>query len=108
MWISRNTPKDALFAMDADYITKPGEDAQGFRAIAERSVLPDYSKDGGVVANKPLLTGAWMRGQAVQTGLSTENDADGWRHAAAAWRELGGVGAERGDGVSLRLCERAR
>ena len=47
VWISRNTPKNAMFALDAEYITKPGEDAQGFRAIAERSVLPDYSKDGG-------------------------------------------------------------
>jgi hypothetical protein len=75
VWISRNTPKDALFALDAHYITLQGEDAQGFRAIAERSVLPDYSKDGGVVANKPLLTGEWMRGLAAQSKLSTENDA---------------------------------
>ena len=44
-------------ALDAQYITKPGEDAQGFRAIAERSALPDYSKDGGVVTNKPELRG---------------------------------------------------
>jgi hypothetical protein len=75
VWISRNTPKDALFALDAHYITLQGEDAQGFRAIAERSVLPDYSKDGGVVANKPLLTVEWMRGLAAQSRLSTENDA---------------------------------
>lgn len=75
VWISRNTPKDAMFALDAEYITRPGEDAQGFRAIAERSVLPDYSKDGGVVANKPALTGAWSDGQAAQTGLSSESDA---------------------------------
>jgi hypothetical protein len=74
-WIRGNTPRDAVFAMDAQYITKPGEDAQGFRAIAERSVLPDYSKDGGVVTNKPELAAVWMRGQAAQTGLNAEPDA---------------------------------
>jgi hypothetical protein len=74
-WISRNTPKDALFAVDADYITKPGEDAQSFRAIAERSVLPDYSKDGGETAITPQLTAAWTRGEAAQTRLSAASDA---------------------------------
>ena len=75
VWISRNTPQDALFALDSHYINLQGEDAQGFRAIAERSVLPDYSKDGGVVANKPALTGEWMQGLAAQANLSTEDDA---------------------------------
>jgi hypothetical protein len=75
VWIRRNTPKDAMFALDAEYITKPGEDAQGFRAIAERSSLPDFSKDGGLVANKPGLTAAWSQGQAAQTGLSKESDS---------------------------------
>ncbi len=75
VWISRNTPKDALFALDSHYINLRGEDAQGFRAIAERSVLPDYSKDGGVVANKPALTDEWMQGQATQEDLNTETDA---------------------------------
>jgi hypothetical protein len=76
VWISRNTPKDALFALDANYISQPDEDAQGFRAIAERSMLPDYSKDGGVASIAPQLSSAWMQGQAVQTGLSTESDAE--------------------------------
>lgn len=74
-WISRNTPRDAVFALDAHYITMPGEDAQDFRAIAERSVLPDFSKDGGVVTNKPELASAWLQGQVAQTGLNTEPDA---------------------------------
>jgi hypothetical protein len=74
-WISRNTPRDAIFAMDAQYITKPGEDAQGFRAIAERSVLPDYSKDGGVVTNEPELATTWMQGQMAQAELNAESDA---------------------------------
>jgi hypothetical protein len=75
VWISRNTPKDALFALNAQYITMPGEDAQGFRAIAERSVLPDFSKDGGIATNKPELATAWLQGQLAQTGLNAEPDA---------------------------------
>jgi len=74
-WIGRNTPRDAFFAMDAQYITKLGEDAQSFRAIAERSVLPDFSKDGGVVTNKPELAAEWLQGQVAQDGLGTEPDA---------------------------------
>ncbi len=74
LWISRNTPKDALFALDAHYITSPGEDAQSFRAIAERSVLPDYSKDGGEASITPELTSAWMAGVLAQMNLDTESD----------------------------------
>src|SRR5258707_15673985 len=86
-WIGRNTPKDAFFAMDAQYITKPGEDAQSFRAIAERSVLPDFSKDGGVVTNKPELAAEWLQGQMAQAGVGAEPAAGGG----------GGVGARGGE-----------
>ncbi|HEU4634908.1 MAG TPA: hypothetical protein VFS41_01935 [Edaphobacter sp.] len=75
-WIRANTPRDAFFALDSDYITKPGEDAQSFRAIAERSALPDYSKDGGEAAITPSLTAEWRMGQALQSGLSHRSDAD--------------------------------
>ncbi|MCU1322908.1 MAG: hypothetical protein JWM43_2557 [Acidobacteriaceae bacterium] len=74
-WISLNTPVDALFALDAHYVTQPGEDAQTFRAIAERSALADYSKDGGEASITPDLTAAWAIGQAAQTGLNTASDA---------------------------------
>jgi hypothetical protein len=74
-WISKSTPKDAVVALDAEYITGPGEDAQGFRAIAERSALPDFSKDGGVVTNKPELAAEWLQGQVAQKGLNIEEDA---------------------------------
>jgi hypothetical protein len=84
-WIRSNTPRDAVFALDAQYITKPGEDAQSFRAIAERSVLPDFSKDGGVVTNKPELAAAWLRGQVAQGALSRLPDAQ----RVAALRPLG-------------------
>jgi hypothetical protein len=75
LWIRQNTPKDALLALDADYITKPGEDAQCFRAIAERSALPDYSKDGGEASITPELTRAWTEGEIAQSGLSDATDA---------------------------------
>jgi hypothetical protein len=76
LWVREETPKDALFALDADYVQMPGEDAQGFRAIAERSALPDYSKDGGVVSIRPELLEAWERGQAAQARLSEETDGE--------------------------------
>jgi hypothetical protein len=75
LWIRANTPRDALFALDADYINAPGEDAQCFRAIAERSALPDYSKDGGETSIAPELTDAWKQGQAAQQHLSDVSDA---------------------------------
>lgn len=104
VWIGRNTPRDALFAIDARYISRPGEDAQGFRAIAERSVLPDFSKDGGVVANKPELATAWSQGEMAQVGLSIEPDAE----RVAALRPLGvtWVVLER-NAVTRFVCEYA-
>jgi hypothetical protein len=75
VWVSRNTPRDAVFALDAQYISELGEDAQGFRAIAERSVLPDFSKDGGVVTNKPELAATWLQGEVAQAELSAQPDA---------------------------------
>ena len=74
-WVQRNTPSDALFALDADYISSPDEDAQCFRAIAHRSSLPDYSKDGGETAVNPELSEDWIRGVDAQQALSAESDA---------------------------------
>lgn len=79
VWIKKNTPKGAVFALDANYTMRDGEDAQGFRAIAERSSLPD-SKDGGTASNWPALTEEWSQGMALQTGLGSE--LDGGRFAA--------------------------
>jgi hypothetical protein len=74
LWIRTNTPKDALFAMNPHYIQADGEDAQSFRAIAERNALPDYSKDGGEAAITPSLTDQWVAGQRAQAGIEDEND----------------------------------
>jgi hypothetical protein len=75
LWARDHTPPDALFALDADYISVPGEDAQNFRATALRSMLPDFSKDGGEASIAPSLALRWQQGVAAQAGLSTESDA---------------------------------
>lgn len=76
VWIRTNTPVKALFALDAHYITEGRhEDAQCFRAIAQRSALPDYSKDGGEASITPALTTPWAIGQAAQSNLEAEPDA---------------------------------
>lgn len=113
LWIRENTPKDALFALDADYINAPGEDAQCFRAIAERGALPDYSKDGGEASIAPELTEAWKTGQVAQQGLSAPDVTDAERVAAltplgASWVVLE-AGAETNfdcpyGNAAVRVC----
>jgi len=103
-WIRVHTPVNALFALDADYITRPGEDAQSFRAIAERSMLPDYSKDGGEAAITPSLTPAWTAGQSAQANLSEINDAE--RVAALAPQGVEWVVLQRSATTSF-ACEYA-
>ncbi len=72
LWCRDNTPQNALFALDAHYITNPGEDAQTFRAIAQRSVLPDFSKDGGEAAITPRLANEWATAFTTQLGLDQQ------------------------------------
>ncbi|HTW57790.1 MAG TPA: DUF6798 domain-containing protein [Terriglobales bacterium] len=67
-WIRENTPVDALFALDPHYMQLPGEDYHGFRALAERSVLADYDKDGGMAARVPRLAPRWLKEVTAQTG----------------------------------------
>ena len=69
LWCRDNTAEDALFALDAHYVTAAGEDAQTFRAIAQRSALPDFSKDGGEAAITPRLTEEWAAGYTAQLHL---------------------------------------
>ena len=60
-WIRTNTPVDSVFAVDPHYGTLPDEDFHGFRALAERSVLADYEKDGGMACRVPRLAPRWRR-----------------------------------------------
>jgi hypothetical protein len=75
-WIRANTPKDAVFAVDPQYITMPEVDQHGFRAGAERSMLSDYYKDSGAVSLFPSLADEWAQEQKSQAGFSNFHIAD--------------------------------
>ncbi len=59
-WIRQNTPPDALFALDPHYLESPGLDHHGFRALAERSMLADRSKDRTVATLAPAIADIWL------------------------------------------------
>jgi hypothetical protein len=67
LWVREHTPKDALFALDAEYLLKPGVDLHGFRAIAERSMLADQEKDGGAASVFPELAEHWKEQSVAQS-----------------------------------------
>jgi hypothetical protein len=50
-------------------MTAPGEDANGFRAIAQRSQLADGTKDSGVVEMFPQIADSWMAQVQAQKGV---------------------------------------
>ncbi len=76
LWIRNNTPRDAIFALDNDYIESPGEDAQGFRATAERSAVADWFKDGGIASNFPEAAALWWQGSTATGQLNQAGDAE--------------------------------
>lgn len=76
VWARQNTPQDAIFALDPYYMAIPGEDEQGFRAIAERSQLADGLKDGGVVQMFPAIGDSWFAQMKAQTGIDQFQLAD--------------------------------
>ncbi len=65
-WIRVNTPVDALFALNPDHMELPGEDENGFRARAERSMLADLVKDKGAASMFPPLSVLWAEQVADQ------------------------------------------
>jgi len=75
-WIRASTPTDALFALDPHYETLPGEDSHGFRALAERSALADYEKDGGMAARVPRLAPRWLKEVTALKGWQNFQPAD--------------------------------
>lgn len=58
-WVRQNTPRDAIFALDPQYMNRPGEDFHGFAGIAERTMLADSVKDNSVVEVFPDLAYQW-------------------------------------------------
>jgi hypothetical protein len=59
-WIRDDTPTDALFALNPDHMSLPGEDENGFRARAQRSMLADAVKDKGAASMFPPLSTEWL------------------------------------------------
>jgi hypothetical protein len=75
-WIRQNTPTDAYFALDPNYLAAPGEDYHSFRALAERSQLADAIKDTAVVTQVPELGEVWARQVRAQNGWTRFQLAD--------------------------------
>jgi hypothetical protein len=75
-WIRQNTPADAYFALDPQYMIAPGEDYHSFRALSERSQLADAIKDTAVVTQVPELGPEWQREVRAQDGWSRFQLAD--------------------------------
>jgi hypothetical protein len=75
-WIRGNTPADATFAIDPNYMLS--DDQHGFRAIAERSRLADAVKDAGAVTMFPAPPFAehWLEQVTDQTGWSKFQASD--------------------------------
>jgi hypothetical protein len=63
-----HTPRDAVFALNPNYMLIAGEDQHGFRAVAERSALADAVKDSGAVSLFPQLADHWKSQLQAQIG----------------------------------------
>ncbi len=75
-WIQENTPRDAYFALDPNYLATPGEDFHSFRALAERSQLADAIKDAAVVTQVPELGSLWAAQVDSQAGWNRFGRSD--------------------------------
>lgn len=71
VWTRNHTPANAYFALPPDYMTLPGEDQHGFRAVAARSRIADRVKDSGSVSMFPALAETWE---------TQVNALNGWNH----------------------------
>jgi uncharacterized membrane protein len=75
-WVRQNTPTDAYFALDPNYMAAPAEDYHSFRALAERSQLADNIKDTAVVSQVPELGDVWAQQVTAQKGWTHFQLAD--------------------------------
>jgi hypothetical protein len=67
IWVRDNTPAEAVFALDPDFMQLPEEDTTGFRCLAQRSRLADLSKDSGAASMFPPLAEEWWTQVQAQT-----------------------------------------
>lgn len=73
LWIRSHTSPDAVFAFDPQFVYWPGEDEQGFRALAERDHLAD-DKDAGIVAVIPSLAPRWAEQRHATASINSMSD----------------------------------
>lgn len=76
LWVRANTPVDAVFSLDPEYMHAPGEEEVGFRCLAQRSRMADDVKDNGVVSMFPPLADEWwgqVQAQSPWSNLTLEN-----------------------------------
>lgn len=74
-WIRANTPQRAVFAADSTTFTRRDKDVQGFRAIAERSIL-NGAKDQSVASALPALAPIWLRYAKAEQNLNAIADRE--------------------------------
>jgi hypothetical protein len=74
-WVRHHTPSEAIFALAPDALDQSGPDFHGFRGLAERSMLADYTKDAGLSVFSVELANTWQ--QQVHS-------LDGWEKFSAA------------------------
>jgi hypothetical protein len=79
LWIRQNTPVNAVFALDPEYMHISGEDEIGFRCLAQRSRLADGVKDNGAVSMFPQLAEEWWTEVQAQTPWKNFRAEDLWR-----------------------------
>lgn len=76
-WVRGNTPMNAIFALDPNYMTLPEENFQGFRAAARRSRLADAQKDWSDAVLYPWLP-------LADDVFAQTSAASGWKNFQAA------------------------
>jgi hypothetical protein len=110
-WVETNTPRDAIFALDPLHMHIPGEDENGFRAIAQRSMLADAVKDSGAVTMFPPMAEEWLKQVQAQSGWKTFQPLDFRRLQAEygiSWVVLQQPGAASLDcpyqNAAVRVC----
>lgn len=111
VWARENTPVDAIFALDPEYMRIAGEDEIGFRCLAQRSRLADATKDNGVVSMFPQLAEEWWGQLRALDGWRNFKGADFARlrdRYGVSWvivQQPGGAGLECAyENAAVRVC----
>jgi hypothetical protein len=79
-WVRQNTSPEAIFALPPYAMEQPAEDSHGFRALAERSMLADHTKDAGLSVFSVELANRWH---------DQVHSMDGWeKFSASDFRRL--------------------